>query len=254
MILGILQARVSSSRLPGKVLKPVLGEPMIIRQIERLQRSKKIDQLVLATSDSSDDFELAAICKKSAVKCFRGSLNDVLDRFYKAAAEFNPRHIVRLTGDCPLADPDLIDKVIEFHLNGNYDYSSNAIEPTFPDGLDVEIFRYKCLETAWREAKLSSDREHVTPFILTNKRMFKTGNFKNPVNLSDYRWTVDEPEDLRLIQAIYHGLYPKNPKFDINDILEFVSSRPELKKINRMHHRNEGYQKSLSKDSAEAGI
>jgi spore coat polysaccharide biosynthesis protein SpsF len=153
-IAAILQARVSSTRLPGKVLKPILGVPMILRQIERVRRAKKIDQFIVATSNDRTDDPLADICSNTNIECFRGSLEDVLDRFYHAAKPLNPEHIVRLTGDCPLADPQLIDQLILFHLQGGYDYSSNTVETTYPDGLDVEIFRFSCLELAWKEAIL----------------------------------------------------------------------------------------------------
>ncbi len=211
---------------------------MLIRQIERLRRAKCFDELVVATSDQQDDLEIVIICKRSSVKCFRGSLNDVLDRFYHAARQYSPDHIVRLTGDCPVADPEVIDDVIDYYLSGDYDYVSNILEPTFPHGLDVEIFKYSCLKTAWSEAKLPIQREHVTPFIWQNRERFKIGCFKNDINLSKYRWTVDEPEDFRLIQAIYRGLYPNNPEFNMNDILEFVDARPELLEINNHFKRN----------------
>jgi len=148
MILAILQARTSSSRLPGKVLKPILGKPMLLLQIERVRRARKIDKLVVATSNDPSDDGIEALCKQHGIDCFRGSLNDVLDRFYRAALTYNPEHIVRLTGDCPLIDPELVDSIIDMHLEGNYDYTSNAIQMTFPDGLDVEILTIKVLKEA----------------------------------------------------------------------------------------------------------
>jgi spore coat polysaccharide biosynthesis protein SpsF len=164
-ILVILQARVSSSRLPGKVLKSILGRPMLARQIERVLQSRRIDQLVIATSTDPSDDDLENLCWQMNVSCFRGSLNDVLDRFYQAAKKWQPQHVVRLTGDCPLIDPEIIDAAVDFYLAGGYDYAANAIQPTFPDGLDVEIFRFSILESAWKESILPSQREHVTPFI-----------------------------------------------------------------------------------------
>ncbi|MCL6557416.1 MAG: glycosyltransferase family protein [Firmicutes bacterium] len=248
MILAILQARVSSTRLPGKVLKPILGEPMLIRQIERVRRARRVDYLLVATSVDPSDDPIEKLCKENNVDCFRGNLDDVLDRFYKASRQFLPEHVVRLTGDCPLADPRLIDEIILHHLNGNYDYTSNTLEPTYPDGLDVEIFRFSCLEQAWREAFLPSQREHVTPFIYQHPDRFKIAGVKNSTNLAALRWTVDEPEDFALVSKIYEALYPSNPGFTTEDILSFLKEHPELLTLNSSYERNEGYQKSLRKD------
>lgn len=246
--LAILQARTSSTRLPGKVLKPILGQPMLARQLERNLRSTNIDKLIVATSDQPDDQAVADLCKAVGVECFRGSLNDVLDRYYQAAAERNADHIVRLTGDCPLADPEVIDRVIEFYLNGDYDYVSNIIEPSFPHGLDVELFRFEALKTAWQEATLQPQREHVTPFICRQPDRFKLANFKHSQDLSHYRWTVDEPEDFELITAIYEGLYPTNPEFDMDAILHFLKDNPDLQKINQAFHRTPGLLEPLQAD------
>ncbi len=248
MNLAVLQARTSSSRLPGKVLKPILGVPMLVRQIERLRGSRLIDGLIVATSTEASDDAIEQLCRANKVECFRGQLNDVLDRFYQAAKPAHPDHVVRLTGDCPLSDPQLIDKIIDYHLKGNFDYTSNTIEPTYPDGLDAEVFRFACLEKAWREAKLQSEREHVTPFLYKASSGFKTANYKNNVDLSALRWTVDEPLDLELVEIIYGELYPSNPKFTTQDILDLLNRDPRLKGLNVSFKRNEGYQKSLEAD------
>lgn len=249
MILAILQARVSSTRLPGKVLKPLLGKPMIIRQIERLKHSRRIDHLVVATSNHESDNELFEICQEYDIPCFRGDLDDVLDRFYQVAKLYNPEHIVRITGDCPLIDPILMDEIIEFHINGNYDYTSNTIEPTFPDGLDVEVFKYSCLVEAKKNAKLPSEKEHVTPYIRQNPSN-KKGSFKNKIDLSNYRWTVDEPLDFVLVEKIYEALYQEDGLFTTKDVLNYLEKHSELKTLNSMYKRNEGYIKSLEKDKA----
>lgn len=248
MILAILQARASSSRLPGKVLKPILGVPMLLRQLERLKNAQNISQLLIATSTDPSDDPLESLCKEHGFSCFKGSLNDVLDRFYGAAYAFAPEHIVRLTADCPLTDPILIDNVINFYLAGEFDYASNAIEATFPDGLDVEVFRFSCLEKAWKEALLPSQREHVTPFIHQQPHRFKIGHYKNPIDLSYLRWTVDEPKDFELVSMIYDALYLKKPNFTTQDILTLLKHRPELTNWNTIYQRNEGYIKSLSED------
>lgn len=248
MILAILQARVSSSRLPGKVLKPLLGVPMLLRQIERVQRARKIDKLLVATSTEPSDNAIEELCVQHGIPCYRGSLNDVLDRFYMAASKIKPDHVVRLTADCPLTDPDLIDQVIKFYLEGNYDYVSNSVEASFPDGLDVEVFKFSCLQQAWHEATLPSQREHVTPFIHQQPQIFRVGHFKGSVDLSHLRWTVDRPKDFELITMIYEALYPRKPDFSTSDILDLLHQHSELISWNTMYQRNEGYLKSLNED------
>lgn len=249
MILAILQARVSSTRLPGKVLKPILGAPMILRQLERVKQAKNIDKLLVATSNEQSDDELAQVCCENNIECFRGSLNDVLDRFYQAAKPYKPSHVVRLTGDCPLADPVVIDKVIRVHLTGRYDYTSNTVEPTYPDGLDVEIFKFACLERVWREAQTPSEREHVTLFFYTHPELFSIGSVKNDVNLADLRWTVDKAEDFTLVNHIYEQLYPVNPFFATSDILKYLHTNQGIKSINSKFKRNEGMKQNLRQDN-----
>lgn len=248
LTLAILQARMSSARLPGKVLKPLLGEPMLARQIERLKRCKLIGRIIVATSSSADDDAIERLCSKIGVDCFRGSLDDVLDRFYRAANLYHPAHVVRLTGDCPLADPELIDAVIRFYRKGRFDYVSNALEPTFPDGLDVEVFRGECLAEAWAEARLPSEREHVTPFIYNNPKRFRIGSFTNEIDYSRLRWTVDEPEDFQVVERIYAALYPANPEFSSGEIMKLIERSPDILS-NSNYKRNEGYAKSLRQDA-----
>jgi spore coat polysaccharide biosynthesis protein SpsF (cytidylyltransferase family) len=248
MILAIVQARMSSSRLPGKVLKTMVGKPMLQLQLERIRRSQKIDHIVVATSDQSEDDAIETLCREIEVDCFRGSLNDVLDRFYQAAAPRNPEHVVRLTGDCPVIDFEVIDLVIGFYLEQGLDYGSNCLPPMYPDGLDVEIMKFSVLKAAWKEAKLPSEREHVTPYIRKQTDRFKIAGMKGAKDYSTLRWTVDEPEDFELVRNIFEGLYPKNEAFKLEDILNFVAGNPELTKINNIFERNEGARKSLLED------
>jgi len=248
MILAILQARFSSTRLPGKVLKPILGEPMLIRQVERLRHARRVDQLLVATSTDPSDDALVAVCEQYDIPCFRGNLNDVLDRFYQAAMPYKPDHVVRLTGDCPLTDPTIIDAVIALHLSGNFDYSSSAIDLSFPDGLDAEIMRFACLEEVWREAELPSEREHVTLFIYRRPARYRIGSYKGYRDLSHCRWTVDEPEDFEFVTRIYERLYSENTVFGMGDILALLESEPTLAMINKGFERNEGLKKSLQED------
>lgn len=248
MVHAILQARVSSTRLPGKVLKPILGHPMLQRQLERIQRAKSINRLTVATSNQADDQPIVDLCRNLGVSCFQGSLDDVLDRFYRAAVSVGAEHIVRLTGDCPLADPEVIDRVVGFFIEGGFDYASNTIEPTFPDGLDVEVFGFSSLETAWREAKLGSHREHVTPFIWQQPNRFNVASYKGERDLSNMRWTVDEPEDLEFVRAVYDALYPIDPGFSTSRILEYLVEHPDLAALNDCYDRNEGLTKSQTED------
>jgi glutamate-1-semialdehyde 2,1-aminomutase len=237
----ILQARMGSSRLPGKVLMSILGEPMLARQIERLRRSKHINQLIIATSSDVTDDPIDELCQKLGVSCFRGDLNHVLDRFYQASQVYPSEHIVRLTGDCPLSDPQLIDQIIESHLQGGYDYTSNTLTPTYPDGLDVEVFRADCLKIAWTEAVRSDHHEHVTPFIYQSPDRFKCFNVRSTTDYSHLRLTVDHPQDLELIQAIYTELYPQNPSFQTEDILGLIHEKQHLQEMNKHIQRNENF-------------
>jgi len=246
--LVILQARYNSSRLPGKVLKPILGQAMLAHQITRIEHATLVDKIIVATSNMNNDDEIAKLCTKLEVDCYRGELNDVLDRFYQASREINPINIIRLTGDCPLIDPDIIDKVIKLHLNDDFDYTSNSNPPTLPDGLDVEVFSFKALEKAWIHAKKQSDREHVTSFIRNNPDIFSCQNFEYDRDLSHLRWTVDEPEDFLFVNEVYRALYDDNPKFDLKDILLLIEENPSLTTINDKFKRNEGLHLSLSKD------
>jgi len=249
MILGILQARVSSSRLPGKVLKPILGKPMLLRQIERLRRIKNLDGLLVATSVEVSDDPIEVLCRENNIGCFRGSLEDVLDRFYQAAKKYEPAHIVRFTGDCPLIDPEVVERLVALHLQGAFDYTSLTKPPTFPDGLDAEIFRYSVLERTWCEAILPSYREHVTPYIYREPSNFILGNLANMVNLAHLRWTVDNQEDMELVVKIYEALHTKKPNFLLEDILDFLVDNPYLCALNVKYKRNEGLIRSLKQDA-----
>jgi spore coat polysaccharide biosynthesis protein SpsF len=253
MILGVLQARVSSTRLPGKVLQPILGEPMIARQIERVQRATTVDALVVATSVDSSDDPLAELCARLGVTCHRGSLDDVLDRVLGAARTFGADHVVRLTGDCPLADPAVIDDVVRLHLRGGYEYTGNVNPPTFPDGIDVEVVAIRALETAWCEAHRASQREHVTLMLREHPERFSIGNLVHTPDLSALRWTVDEPSDLEFVRRIYGALYVANPMFGMDDVLRVLEKHPELNLVNQGIGRDEGLAKSLREDRSVEG-
>lgn len=252
----ILQARMSSSRLPNKVLLPILGKPMLAHQVARLQRIKTPHRLVIATSDEASDDQIEVLCQQLKVDCFRGDLTDVLARYYYAAIKFKSNdsavnkmtNIVRVTGDCPLIDAEIIDNVIDLFVKNNSDYCSNCAPATLPDGLDVEVFSFAALEKANQLAKKLSEREHVTPFIRNNPQLFTLSNFVHQPDLSHYRWTVDEPKDFELITKIYECLYPQKQNFTLADIVTLIQEKPELAKINHHIMRNEGLLNSEKED------
>jgi len=239
-VLAILQARMSSSRLPGKVLKPILGKAMLALQLERLQRVQSIDHIIVATSDGPEDDVIADQCASLSIACYQGDLNNVLHRFYRAAKQYKShecqlQHIVRLTGDCPLISPSIIDNVIEQHVRSDAVYTSNCYPATLPDGLDMEIFTWEALKQAEEEATSDFDREHVTPYIRNVLAEGRQGYYVHEPDLSALRWTVDYPDDFVLVSKIFSSLYPENPKFELADILDFLAEHPELKQINSHH-------------------
>lgn len=226
IVLAILQARMSSQRLPGKVLAPVLGQPMIRRQIERIRHSTEIGKLVVATSTGREDDAVAALCEAMAQPFFRGSLDDVLGRFLGALESHGPAdHVVRLTADCPLIDWTIIDRCVREHIATGSDYTSNAIVRTFPDGLDVEVIRSATLREANAQAQDRESREHVTPFIYSKPDRFKITHVTQQDDLAALRWTVDRPDDLAFVREVYASLYDRNPRFTSDDVLNLPFGR-----------------------------
>jgi spore coat polysaccharide biosynthesis protein SpsF len=202
--------------------------------------------VVVITSTHEDDDAVEIFCKGLGIPCFRGSLEDVLDRYYQGANYFQADSIVRLTGDCPLLDPEIIDKVVQTFHQGTFDYVSNTLECTYPDGLDTEIFRFETLERAWKEARLKSEREHVTAYIYNHPELFRLGSVKHEQDLSALRWTVDTSQDLEFVRSIYNFI--KYEGFGMDEILQLMKAHPEITKLNAGQQRNEGYQKSLRGD------
>lgn len=251
MIGAVIQARVSSTRLPGKVLKPIMNMPMLERQIQRLKKAKSLDRFCLATSDQAEDAPLADVAKRQGIEFYRGSLNDVLDRFYQAARLLKCESIVRITGDCPLIDASVVDQVIEFFKAGHFDYASNTLKPSFPDGLDVEVMSFAALEKNWKEAILTSEREHVTPYLYKHPELFKLGSYEGKENLSQLRWTVDDEGDFHFVEKVYEMLGYNQEYFAMNDILNLIQEHPELLDLNKGHARNEGYAKSLAREQTK---
>lgn len=246
-IIAIIQARMNSSRLPKKVLADICGVPMLLRVVERVKKARYVKQLVVATSLNSDDDDIQNLCNAFGIACFRGDLHDVLDRYYSAAMHYGADVVVRVTADCPLIDPLVIDHVIKVFLSDFSDYTSNTIQCTYPDGLDTEVFCIGSLERAWREARLSSEREHVTPYIYKHPELFKLKNVEHTIDLSTLRWTVDEARDLDFVRAVYKRMNAS--EFTLNDVLKLVERHPEMATMNHGIMRNEGYLKSLQQDA-----
>lgn len=244
--IAIIQARISSTRLPGKVLADIGGKPMLWYVVRRAQAAKRLDQVVVATSNEASDDQIAEFCAATPVECYRGSEGDVLDRYHQAAQRFNADVIVRLTADCPLLDPEVIDKVVAGFYQGQFAYVSNTVRRTYPDGLDTEVFSREALERAWREAGLLSEREHVTPYIWKHPGLFRLGGVLNREDFSALRWTVDEPPDLEFVRAVYGHL--GETSFGMNQVLRLLKDYPELAGINAGFVQNEGYQISLRQD------
>lgn len=230
-VAAIIQARMTSTRLPGKVMKEVLGRPLLTYQLERIARAKSITHTVLATTTNETDDCLVRLAESCGIGVYRGSEHDVLERYQQAAQTFGADTVVRLTADCPLIDPAVIDRVV-LALKDN-DYVANVYgQRTFPRGLDTEVFTGAALQKTAREAKTQQEREHVTPYLYNNPQLFRLAGVLNPKDLSHFRWTVDTPEDFELISAILEGLYPKNPLFSLDDIIMFMDSHPRLFALN----------------------
>ena len=243
-ILAITQARYSSSRLPGKVLKSLGSGTVLDLHLKRIHQSKLINQFVVATTEEPESAEIEAIAARNNFECFHGSTDDVLDRFYQTARKYNPDYVVRLTSDCPLIDPFYIDDLIKTFLLKKVDYAANCLNPTLPDGMDAEIFTFNALETAWRDADKNSEREHVTPYI-RNSGLFKIQSVEYPLNWDSIRLTLDTTEDYELISKLVSVVGEDGT---MNQYVKCLKLNPEWLKINSKYERNEGYLKSLKND------
>ncbi|MBK3494836.1 glycosyltransferase family protein [Viridibacillus sp. YIM B01967] len=231
-IVGIVQARMGSTRLPGKVMKEINGIPLLEYQIERMQRSKLIDEIVIATTSDNND-PIIQLCTKLNVSYFEGSEQDVLERYYNAAEQYDADLVVRMTSDCPLIDPEIIDSVIQYYCNNEYDYVSNTQTRTFPRGMDTEVFSMNALRSAFFNANEAYEREHVTPHLYLNSDKYTIGQYINSEkDISGFRLTVDTPEDFKLISIILLDLYKMDKHFDLEMIIEKLENNPELIKIN----------------------
>ncbi len=250
-IVGIIQARTGSSRLPKKTLADLAGAPFLARVVERMRHCETLDALVLATTTEPSDDPLAELAASLGVAVYRGAVDDVLDRFYHAARMVEAALIVRITADDPFKDPAVTDHAVRLWLErpAELDYVSNTLKPTYPEGLDIEVFTRQALARAWREATLPSEREHVTPYIWKHPDRFCVLNFEHERDLSHLRWTVDYPADLTFARAVYARLYRPGEVFLMEDILRLLEAEPELARLNAGIRRNEGYLKSLAEDA-----
>jgi spore coat polysaccharide biosynthesis protein SpsF len=228
-------------------MMPVAGMPLIGRVVERAKRAQTTELTAVVTGSEASNRELAAWASRTGTPVFFGSDDDVLERYARAARHFGADVIVRVTGDCPLLDPVVIDEVVRRFVGGGFDYVSNIHPPTFPDGLDVEVLSLDALERAAREATLASEREHVTPYVWKQPACFRLSNYESPYDLSGLRWTVDDARDLAFVQAVYEEL-ALTPNFGMTEILGLLRRQPELSRINAGTSRNEGYALSLSAD------
>jgi len=247
MIGCIIQARMKSQRLPGKVMMDVeKNNPLLNSVISQIKFSKLTEKLIIATSDSKEDDIISVFAKNNHIDYFRGNESDVLDRYYNCAKNFSISTIIRIPSDKPLIDPFLIDDVIDFFNSNSFDYVTTFLPPTFPSGTEVEIFSFSSLEYAWKNAKLPSEREHVTPFFYNNKDKFKIFNYENKKDLSKFRYAVDKSEDLELVRILMSRI--KKRPIIMKDIIEQFELDPSLININKDIDYNEGYKKSKKED------
>lgn len=246
--IAMIQARCGSSRLPNKVLKDLSGKTDLQWVIERVKRSRHIDEVMVVTSIERNNLPLIRLCAEMEVRVFAGSEEDVLDRYYQAAKLLQPDYVVRITADCPLFDWRYLDMAIE-QMEPDTDYMAEITE-SFPDGEDLEIIKFSVLKKSWKEALLSSEREHVTLYVKNHPELFRIQNLECPISgIGTKRWTLDEDEDYELISAVYrHFIVNGREDFVTEDILEFLAENPELELVNQKYARNEGLSKSIAND------
>lgn len=230
-IIAVIQARMGSSRLPGKVLRDIWGEGMLARVVQRARRAAGIDAVMVATTTEPVDQAIATECGRLAVPCFRGASEDVLDRYYQLACRDGADAIVRITSDCPLLDPRVVESVVAAFRTANCDYVSNTLERTYPRGLDAEVFTAAALARAWREARRPHERVHVTPYVYQNPRAFRLLSVISDGSYGGHRWTVDTPEDLEFARAIYARLAGEND-FGWREVLAVLDREPGLSQMN----------------------
>lgn len=231
-VVAIIQARMGSTRLPGKVMKLLMDHTVLHHVVSRVKEANNIDEIIVATTHLPKDDPIDEEARKAGANVFRGDEQDVLSRYYQAAAESDADIIIRITSDCPLIDSAILSNMLEFYQQNNYDYVSNTLSRTFPRGLDVEIFSFQALEKAYNSASLPEEREHVTPYLYRHPTQFSLYDYRSDEDHSDYRWTLDTIEDWELIHKLYQHLYDNNRLFGLDETLKFLQCNPELSQIN----------------------
>jgi len=245
---AIIQARTQSTRLPNKVLLKLQGKAILDHVIDRVLHARSVEHVIVATTVAKADLAIVQHVSRRRISLYCGSEEDVLDRYYQAARLFEADPVIRITADCPVMDFRVINQVVGRYLKTKADYCSNILEETFPDGQDVEVFSFGALERAWTEAKLGSEREHVTPYMKKRGHQFRQSSCVHRPNWGRFRWTVDEKADLAFMKSLFRYLYPGNPFFGMDDIVRFLESHPEVQAINERIMRNEGYLASRARD------
>jgi spore coat polysaccharide biosynthesis protein SpsF len=230
-VVAIIQARMGSTRLPGKVLADIRGHAMLFHVVRRTEAAETLDKVVIATTTEPANDAIVAWCGEHQVDCFRGNEMDVLDRYYRAACQYNADAVVRITSDCPMIDPQVVDKTVNAFLSEQPDYASNTRVRTYPRGLDTEVMTFAALQRTWTEARHPYQRTHVTPYIYENPSTFRILSITGETDHSAYRWTVDTPEDLEFVRAVYSRLTDET--FSFSDALNLMKREPELAEINR---------------------
>ena len=248
MVIAILQARTGSTRLLGKVLKTIKGKTLLELYLNRVKPSKLINKIVVATTDLEQDNRIEELVVRLGFECFRGSEKDLLDRYYKCACKYNAEVIVRITPDDPFVDYQIVDRGISIFLKNNVDFVTNHLTPTFPEGLDVEIYSFSAIEKLWHQATLLSEREHVFPYIQNHPVEFRIINFTQEGDFSHLRWTIDYECDFEMTKVIYEHLYDQKNIFLQRDILQLLQKNPEIAEMNAHIQRKEGVNRTRTND------
>ena len=243
--IAIVQAHIGSSRLPGKVMLPLGGEPILVRVVERLRFVEALADVVVATGDLSENDPIRALCAAEGITCFSGSEDDVLDRYYRAALHFHADPVLRVSSDCPLVDPVIVGRALDLFEAGRPEIAYLGFDRSFPEGLDVEVIALEALETAWREARMPSEREHVTPFIWKQPDRFPQDRIRNGDTVSHEHWSVDHPQDYSFVKAIYAALYRPGSPFGMDETMAFLDAHPEIRQLTAGAVRQEGYLTSI---------
>ena len=248
MIVAAVQVRMNSMRLPGKALAEVVGRPMLWHIVNRLRFARRLDQVIIATSDEQTDAPIRVFADQHRIPCVAGSERDVIDRLCRSARHFGADVLVRITGDCPLVDPHVVDDMIAVYLahTDQVDYVTNTLPPTYPDGLDAEVYPMATLERLWRELNESFWREWFVGYLTEHQETFRVLNVAHSVDLSALRWTVDYEEDLVFVRKVYERLYREDEFFDLGDVVALLEAEPAFTGLNAMHARNEGYAIALA--------